>query len=114
MAVERQRGVEQTSYSEAEIEGILKNYGVGMIVAQVGFWDDLEEMRRFNHLLESGDYRQVAIFPLSGNLSSNDGKRLDGGARVAIYEPTYPVERKVRDITIEMPFIKGRFTGHVN
>jgi hypothetical protein len=114
MAVERQRGVEQTSYSEAEIEGLLKDYGVGMIVAQIGFWDDLEEMRRFNHLLQSADYRQVAVFPLSGDVSSNDGRWLQGGARVAIYEPTYPVERKVRDITIEMPFIKDRFTGHVN
>ncbi len=114
IAVERIRGVGQTDYSQDQIAEILHKYGVGMIVAQAGFWDDLQQMNLFNKVLHTPDYKVLTTIQLTGDLSTNDGKGTPGRGTVEILVPTYPVERSDNDLTIDMPFIKDRFQSHIH
>jgi hypothetical protein len=113
MAVERSRGVRQASYDQAQIASLLRNDGVGLVVAQVGFWNDLQEMSRFADVLHSSDFKQVATFDITGTLSTNDSKNAAGEGQVAVYQPTYPVKQLRRDLMIDMPFIHERFSGPI-
>jgi Dolichyl-phosphate-mannose-protein mannosyltransferase len=114
IAVERIRGVGQTDYSQDQIADILRKHGVGMIVAQAGFWDDLQQMNLFNKVLHTPDYKLLTTIQLTGDLSTNDGKGTPGHGTVEILVPTYPVERTDNGLTIDMPFIKDRFQGHIH
>ncbi len=114
IAVERIRGVGQTDYTQDQIADILRKHGVGMIVAQAGFWDDLQQMNLFNKVLHTPDYKLLATIQLTGDLSTNDGKGTPGHGTVEILVPTYPVERSDNGLTIDMPFIKDRFQGHIH
>jgi 4-amino-4-deoxy-L-arabinose transferase-like glycosyltransferase len=111
MSVERTRGVQQTDDDEAAISVMLRDQGVAMVVAQAGFWEDLREMARLAHVLQSPDFRRVASFQPEGELSTNDGLGSPGGGRVDIYVPTNPVISDRHKVTIEMPFIRGRVSG---
>ncbi|HTJ65271.1 MAG TPA: glycosyltransferase family 39 protein [Alphaproteobacteria bacterium] len=114
IAVERLRGVGQTGYTQEQIADILRRHGVGMVVAQVGFWDDLQQMALFNQVLKTPDFKSVAAFQLTRDLSTNDGKGTPGHGLVEILVPTYPVERTDNGLAIDMPFIKDRFQGHIH
>jgi hypothetical protein len=113
IAVERIRGVAETDYSQDEIADILRKHGVGMVVAQVGFWDDLRQMARFNDVLRTSNFETAATFQLTRDLSTNDGKGLPGRGLVEILLPTYPVTRTDNGLAIDMPFIKETFQGHI-
>jgi hypothetical protein len=114
IAVERIRGVGQTDYTQDQIADILRKHGVGMIVAQTGFWDDLQQMNLFNKVLHTPDFKLLATIQLTGDLSTNDGKGTPGHGTVELLVPTYPVERTDNGLTIDMPFIKDRFQGHIH
>jgi 4-amino-4-deoxy-L-arabinose transferase-like glycosyltransferase len=109
MAVTRDWGVQQTNLDTQEIAAMLRKYGVTMIVAQRGFWDDLRQMNRFNQVIQSSDFREIAHFEVSGNLSSNDGDATRG--TIQIFKPTYTVTPPQGSIEIDMPFIGSRIHG---
>jgi hypothetical protein len=83
------------------------------VVAQVGFWDDLQQMALFNQVLKTPDFKSLAEFQLTRDLSTNDGKGTPGHGMVEILAPTYPVERTDNGLAIDMPFIKDKFQGHI-
>jgi len=111
MAVTRDWGVQQTDLDQQEIAVLLRKYGVAMIVAQRGFWDDLRQMRRFTEVIQSADFSRVAQLDISGVLSSNDGNTGSGHNTIEILRPTYAVEPPQGHIDIDMPFISTRFHG---
>ena len=111
IAVERERGVRQTDLDEAEIAAMLRQNGVGMVVAQAGFWDDLREMNRLNRVLAAPLFKEVATFRLSGALSDNDGADRAGGPLVRVLRPTYPVEPPRGLVHIDIPFIHTWIEG---
>jgi len=113
ISVERIRGVGQVDMEEAGIKDMLRTNGVAMIVAQRNFWQDLREMARFTHILESNDFRRATSFPLTGSVEMNDGRDASGNGQVDIFVPTYPVEPPKGPITIEMPIIGQQVTGQV-
>jgi hypothetical protein len=104
---------DQTEYSEEQIATLLQEYGVGMVVAQAGFWNDLPQITHFNNVLHSSAFKRVAVFNITGQLSSHDGQGSGDNGGIEIYEPTYPVQRTRSDLDFAMPFIKGRFTGYI-
>lgn len=87
LSIERERGVAQADLDEAGIAKLLHDRGVGMIVEQVGFWTDLREMARLERVINSGAYRLVAEVPITGTLSTNDGRDRPGGPLVRIFRP---------------------------
>ena len=105
-AGERRRGVKQVDYSEADIAAMVRNLGVSYVVLQPGFWSDLQVMARFDAVAHTADYRKVAHFGLSGDLSSQDGTE-----GIDILEPTYPMVERAARIRIDMPLAGQRFEG---
>ena len=67
LSVRRELGVEEKSLSEAELGQLLNDQGVHYVVMQPGFWTDLEAMRRFEHLMASPQFEEVARIPTPAN-----------------------------------------------
>jgi hypothetical protein len=57
------------------------------VVEQVGFWSDLREMARLEDVLNSPEYKVVGEIPITGALSTNDGRDREGGALVRLLRP---------------------------
>ncbi len=106
IAVERVRGVEQQSYTAAQIAQMLRDYGVSLVVDQPGFWTDLKEMRRFNSVLHTPDFARVARFDITGTEGHQDNL-------IEIYRPTYPVTQSRQGLKLDMPIIGGTFQGKI-
>jgi len=105
LAVERERGVGQTDEDEAAIAARIKDLGISLVVAQADFWTDLRQMARLERVLSSASFEEVARFPITGELSTNDGRDREGGALVRIYRPTYAVEPPRGAVGAAIPFI---------
>ncbi len=106
IAVERLRGVGQADLDEAQIARKLRDLGVGMVVYQPGFWEDLGEMARFAAVLHGPNFERVASFDITGSIGHTDKK-------IEIYRPTYPVAEGRRALRLEMPIIGDTFKGDV-
>lgn len=85
VTVMRELGTTENNLSEQAIADLLAALGADMVVAQIGFWDDLVVMRRFEAVLASAAYIRVGSFDIAGDVRSQDGKM------IAIYRPTGPV-----------------------
>jgi 4-amino-4-deoxy-L-arabinose transferase-like glycosyltransferase len=106
-AIRRELGVEQKGYSEDQIADLLGRYGVGYVVAQTGFWDDLAEMRRFESLLRSGRFEEVARVPVTGNVPHDDRE-------LVIYRTRGPVAPPGETIQLDLPVIGRTIKGKVD
>jgi hypothetical protein len=106
IAVERERGVAQANLSEQQIATFLRNFGVSLIIAQPGFWEDLREMARFSAVLHGPEFERVAQFDITGTVARTDRS-------IEIYKPTYKVEKTQRALQLEMPIIGDSFRGTV-
>lgn len=60
VAVRRELGVEQKGHTEADIAEAINANGVHYVVMQPGFWIDLEAMRRFERVMSSEQFEEVA------------------------------------------------------
>jgi len=67
VAVRRELGVEEKPLSESEIGSLIDRSGVHYVVVQPGFWNDLEVMRRFEAVLQSAHFSEVARIPMHAN-----------------------------------------------
>ncbi|HZU88626.1 MAG TPA: glycosyltransferase family 39 protein [Stellaceae bacterium] len=106
VAVERERGVKQASLDRQQIAGMLRAYGVGLVVVQPHFWSDLREMDRLAAVLHGGDFARVAEFTITG--ATHRGERV-----IEVYKPTYPVQERRRTLRLDMPIIGETFHGTV-
>jgi len=106
IAVERVRGVGQADLDEEQIAQALRDYGVGLIVFQPGFWTDLREMARLSTVLHTPDFERVADFDIRGTAPHIDNK-------IEIYKPTYPVTQTRRTLRLDMPIIGDSFKGGI-
>lgn len=106
IAIERLRGVGQANLNEKQIADALRDYGVGMVVAQSGFWTDLREMARLEAVLHTADFVRVADFGITGRAEHPDRE-------IEIYQPTYSVDPPRRRLTLDMPIIGQTFRGAI-
>jgi 4-amino-4-deoxy-L-arabinose transferase-like glycosyltransferase len=104
LAVYRELGVEQKSYSEAEIAGLINALGVHYVVAQPDFWTDLEQMARLQAVLKSAQFKEVARFKTPANYDSQEKE-------LVVYRNLGPVAKGPIAITNEVPFIDRVITG---
>lgn len=72
VSVRRTLGVKQNLMSEDEIAATLDHDGVSYAVAQDDFWIDLAAMKRFQDVLRSRHFAEVAHFPVKANVPSED------------------------------------------
>ncbi len=87
VSIERERGVAQADLDEDAIAKLLRDQHVAYVVEQVGFWSDLREMARLEDVLNSPEYKVVGEIPITGALSTNDGRDREGGALVRLLRP---------------------------
>jgi len=106
VAVERERGVGEADLSEEQIAAFLRDFGVSLIIAQPGFWEDLGEMERFSRVLHGPEFERIAQFDITGSVAHTDKS-------IEIYKPTYTVNSARRALQLEMPIIGGTFRGTV-
>lgn len=115
VAIERERGVGQIEATETEIADTLRKLGVGLVVSQVGFWSDLQQMQRLESVLESAQFTAIQDIPITGLLSTNDraGRNPNGEAILRIYRPTYAINAHPERLSIDIPTIGSQIDGTV-
>jgi 4-amino-4-deoxy-L-arabinose transferase-like glycosyltransferase len=106
VAVRRELGVSERPYTEAEIADLLARVGAGLVVAQPGFWTDLEAKRRFEAVLASGRYTEAARIPVRSNRPEEDRE-------LRIYRATGEVAAAEGRLSIDLPIIGRSVEGRV-
>jgi hypothetical protein len=100
------RGVREHALDSA---ALLRDLAPDMIVVQPGFWNDLHAMASFERAIRTAPYREAARFPLTGDLSTQDGS---GG--IVIYVRTGPAPPPHAKLNLDMPDIGDQFKSEPN
>lgn len=98
VAVRRELGVEDKGLSEEEISRVINTSGVHYVVMQPGFWTDLEAMRRFERVLASSQFEEVARIDTPANHRAHERE-------LVIYRNLGPVSPKPEKLNIELKII---------
>lgn len=72
VSVRREIGVTQKNLSETEINEKINQLGIHYLVVQPGFWNDLDVMKKFENMLASGKFKEVARIPTPSNYESHE------------------------------------------
>lgn len=99
VAVRRELGVEQKSYSEAEIVQVLNQAGIRYVVAQQDFWTDLEVMARLQRVLNSEHFTEVGRIATQANYPVSD-------KLLVIYRNNTELNGPAEGMDIELPIIQ--------
>jgi len=106
IAVRREIGVDQKSYSAQQIGEMLDRYGVHYVVAQSDFWTDLEIMARLQDVLRSDHFEQVGSIPVRANLPVDDKE-------LRIYRNTHPIAPGHTELNLNLPIIGRNLEGRI-
>lgn len=106
VAVRRELGVEQKALLKAEISELINRYGVHYVVMQPGFWTDLEAMQRFEAVLKSPQFIEVARIKTPANFNSSEKE-------LFIYKNLGPVSTGPIDLKIDLPIINRTIGGSI-
>lgn len=98
VAVRRELGVEQKDLSEAEISEAINANAVHYVVMQPGFWTDLEAMRRFERVLATAQFEEVARVATPANFTAHE-------TQLVIYRNRGQVAQQRRGRDIELKII---------
>lgn len=98
VAVRRELGIQQKDLTEAEIGERINQLGIHYIVAQPGFWNDLAVMQRFEKVLGSRQFEEVARIPTPANFNAHEKELVIYRNLGSVH--TGPVQRD-----IELPII---------
>jgi hypothetical protein len=98
VAVRRELGVEEKDLSEAEIAQTLNDNGVHFVVMQPGFWIDLEAMRRFERVMATPQFEEVARIATPANYKAHE-------TELVVYRNLGKVGPKPEKLNIELKII---------
>ncbi|MES2072221.1 MAG: glycosyltransferase family 39 protein [Pseudomonadota bacterium] len=98
VSVRRELGVGQKDLSEAEINQRINQLGVHYLVVQPGFWNDLEVMKKFEHMLASGQFAEVARIPTPANYDAHEKE-------LVVYKNLGEVNDKPAAMELGLPII---------
>lgn len=104
--VRRELGVTERDLSEAEIATMLDRVGASYVVAQLDFWTDLAVMDRFQHVLRSDHFVEVARIPVRSNWPQEDRE-------LAIYRNTHEVAPAGSRLSLDLPMIGRSVQGTI-
>ncbi len=106
VAVRRTLGVRENALSKQEIGDLLDRYGVSYVVAQDGFWTDLPVMARFQSVLRSAHFQEVARIPVVANVRTEDRMLL-------IYRNRGDVAPGPHVVDLQLPIIGRQVEGTI-
>lgn len=98
VAVRRELGVTEKALSEDELRREIDRLGVHYVVAQPGFWGDLEAMRRLERVLASAPFEVVARVATESNYPSSEKE-------LVIYRNTAIEGGRASNRKIDLPMI---------
>lgn len=98
VAVRRELGVEEKDLSEGEIAQTLNDNGVHYVVMQPGFWTDLEAMRRFERVMATPQFEEVARIATPANHKAHE-------TELVVYRNLGKVGPKPDKLNIELKII---------
>ena len=104
VAVRRELGVEQKGLTEAEIAEAINANGVHYVVMQPGFWTDLEAMQRFERVMASAQFEEVARIATPANHKAHE-------TELVIYRNKGPVAQRPQGKEIELKIINRRISA---
>lgn len=103
LAVRRELGVEEKPMTDAQLAQLINDSGVHYVVMQPGFWTDLEAMRRFERVVDSPQFEEVARVPTPANYKAHE-------TELVIYRNLGPVGPKPDQLNIELKIINRQIT----
>lgn len=106
ISVRRELGVEQKNLDEAEIRNLLGRLGAAYVVAEPGFWVDLPAMKRFESVLQSRFFKEVARIKTVANYPASDRE-------LVIYRNLGPLAKGPVNLELELPIINRSISGAV-
>jgi hypothetical protein len=83
--VERAHGITESQMTDAEILRTIRDLGLKTIVHHEGFWTDVPIIARFEALLKSPAFTEIARIPITTNFRTADATHL------IVYRPNFPV-----------------------
>ena len=98
IAVRRELGVTEKNVNERELFQKINDLGIHYVVAQPGFWVDLEAMQRLERLLSSANFQKVAQIETPANYNAHE-------KMLVIYKNLGVVSNKQSGIEISLPII---------
>jgi 4-amino-4-deoxy-L-arabinose transferase-like glycosyltransferase len=98
VAVSRELGVGQKNLTEKEMAEQINRLGVHYLVVQPGFWNDLEVMQRFEKLLASSQFKEVARISTPANFNAHEKE-------LVIYRNLGPVNQLAAPLDLDLPII---------
>lgn len=106
VAVSRDLGVQQKSYSEVEIAALLDRDGVSYIVAQDDFWTDIPAMARLGTVLRSSHFEDVQNIPVVATVPTRD-------RMLRIYRNLGEVNADPGKIELDLPIVGRTVSGNL-
>ncbi|HEY5140825.1 MAG TPA: hypothetical protein VIJ25_16145, partial [Methylococcales bacterium] len=98
IASHRGLGVTEKNISEAELSDMINHLGIYYVVSQPGFWTDLDAMKRFERLLASSQFKEVARFETPANYKASE-------SQLVIYQNLGAVSDGKSGMRIDLPII---------
>ncbi len=98
IAVRRSLGVSQKMMDEDHIVSTLGRLAVRYVVAQPGFWTDLESMKRFEDVLKSQHFEKVRTFTMRANYNAQE-------KQLIVYRNRDTIADRPERIDIDLPMI---------
>ncbi len=104
--IRRELGVEEADFSREEIADLINRHGVHYVVAQPDFWTDLDQMAKFQEVLDSPQFEKVARFPMTANYPNLDKEYV-------VYRNLGDVAQGPIPVTIRIPMIGRTISSEV-
>jgi hypothetical protein len=106
VAIRRELGVKEKPLSEQEIGDMLDKDGVSYVVMQDDFWTDLPVMARFQSVVQSAHFKEVARFAVVANVPTED-------QTIIIYRNMGNVAPGPHIVDLQLPIIGRQVQGAV-
>jgi 4-amino-4-deoxy-L-arabinose transferase-like glycosyltransferase len=107
VAVRRGLGVEEKNYDQSQIAAAINRLGVHYVVAQPGFWTDLEQMKRLARVLEGRQFVETKRFSMTANYPAQEKE-------LVVYRNLDEVSRGPIKITNELPIVGREISGQIS
>lgn len=104
IAVRRELGVQETTYTDEQIRDLLRDIGISIVVAQRDFWTDLAQMAALQRVLDGPDFEEIRRIPVVANLPVEDHE-------LRIYRVRWEPRPARRDLVIDLPIIGRSVQG---
>lgn len=104
VAARRELGLEEKNVGAAELLEQINQLGVSYVVAQPGFWNDLNAMQTLELILASDQFKIVATIPTPANYNAPE-------KHLVIYRNTGTIASDRASIAIDLPMIGRSIKG---